>query len=198
MEPHARKVTRLNDVSGLSVLLCQFLHARASLSRASASRATGAGETASPMRDARFAWRNEAFREGPRNSLKSLGAKSDHFADSCVFNNLTAFFVSSRSRVSPSPRGDGRGSSCYRYSETNDTTVSVFVKTIPACEGAFAGRARQRRKRRPPQKFKALLDARLRGHDKARQALGPTGLASPYSAATFGRCASEVSSAFGS
>jgi hypothetical protein len=39
-------------------------------------------------RNARFAMRNEGFREGGRKSLKSLGREMGDFAQSCVFKVL--------------------------------------------------------------------------------------------------------------
>ena len=63
------------------------------------------GESETP----RFAMRNERFREGGRKSLKSLGREMSNFAESFVFNDLTAFlFRAFRETRPPGPKRAGR------------------------------------------------------------------------------------------
>jgi hypothetical protein len=49
------------------------------------------GEAVLQKRNGRFAWRNEALREGACKSLKSLGREIGDFAESFGFNGLIAF-----------------------------------------------------------------------------------------------------------
>ena len=101
----AHLVTRANDSRGLTALLRNFF--RVQRAPPLVSRWTPGRPENRRKRNARFAMRNERFRDGGRKSLKSLGREMSDFAESCVFKALNPVSFRAARDCAPASRNMG-------------------------------------------------------------------------------------------